>query len=431
MEPQIRCRAVNKTKPKTNSYDNVRCKKNHKPDSIFCASHITSKPFEVVLNLKDKINFSIEDLLSNRNPWTIVKYTTEEQTLLDIQGILDNIEKEERERERLELEAFYSIKTCKVCYIEVSNNSELIRCSRANNTLQHLVCLECMENYFKSLISDGIGTNTCMFDKSDNCCGEYSNLEINKVLTVPEKQLEWYELVNTNEIYKLACICDDYVICPLCCKWGCIFEIPPGAQNNFYIPCSKCNNIWCNMCKRKSHGGRSCYNFVFEENETDEKKIELITHMIQEIVSKTLTHCCSTCGCAYIKEEGCNLMLCAKCNSMSCYLCNMKLYYKNDTKYWHFVGHELSDPDAECALWNNVAGDGKEKQGNTEFNLKSIKKSLIHFINENRDNIETLDLINTQINIIFGKDKEYTDMVEYFKTFITMIKIQIQEAQIL
>ena len=102
-------------------------------------------------------------------------------------------------------------------------------------------------------------------------------------------------------------------------------------------------------------------------------------------------------------------MVCPKCESMTCYLCSMKLYYKNNTKYWHFIGHELSDPDAQCNLWNNVAGDGKEKQGNTEFNEKSIIKELSNFILCNDKEIG--NLIYERIIHLYEKDNEYKNVI--------------------
>ena len=173
--------------------------------------------------------------------------------------------------------------------------------------------------------------------------------------------------------------------------------------------------MWCNVCKLPAHGDRTCYKLVFTLNETIEKRIEIIDHMIQEIITKSMMHCCSTCGCAYIKEEGCNLMCCPKCNSMTCYLCNMKLYYKNDNKYWHFKGHELADPGTTCQLWNNVAGDGKANQGNLEFNDKAIEKELLKFTFENDDNRDIKKLICKRIEKIFEKDAAHVGMIRMFK----------------
>jgi hypothetical protein len=115
-------------------------------------------------------------------------------------------------------------------------------------------------------------------------------------------------------------------------------------------------------------------------------------------------------------------MICPKCESMSCYLCTMKLYYKNNTKYWHFVGHDLSDPDSQCQLWNNVAGDGKANQGNTEFNEKSVTREIINFIHVN--NKEIAILIYKRFSHIYEKDKEYNTIIAEVKQYVNHLLIQ-------
>jgi len=422
------CVAINKNKPLVNEPDykfKMRCKSRNKHGSIFCATHKRHRPDSVAIGLKINDASINPDTVNNRE-WVSIPYTNEPAIKLEITKYKETIESARIEKEIKDNELITAIVKCKVCCEDVENHCDLIRCSKLNPDNKHLICKECMGGHIDSLISDGIGTNTCMFDKSDKCKGDYSLADINEVLKTPEKRDQWMELVNISEITKMASICDDYVICPLCCRYGCIFEIPIGVNINFYIPCAKCEQEWCNVCKRKSHGERSCYKLEFLDEEKLEKRIEVIDHMIQELVSKTLTHCCSTCGCAYIKEEGCNLMICPKCESMSCYLCNMKLYYKNNTKYWHFAGHDLSDPDAYCQLWNNVAGDGKVNQGNLEYNDKKIRKALLKFVKENLEEPKAnilppqhlqhsiCILICQRITHIFSKDKEYEDMVKMF-----------------
>jgi len=388
--------------------EHTRCKSNNRNNSIFCSIHKRYKPKYVAVILDSSIN--------NNNVWSKIPFTNEIDTKIEIQNIKDKIEKDKLDKIIKEIERFNSITTCKVCCDSVINNSELIRCCKANSTNEHLVCNNCLSRHIDTLINDGLGSYTCMFNNSDKCGGNYKENDIAKIINNPSKQSQWDELVNISIIMKMASICDDYVVCPLCCKWGCIFETPPGYQGKFYIPCGKCGDSWCNFCKRKSHEDRSCYQLIFYNNETNEKKIEVIDHMLQEIITKSLTHCCSTCGSIYIKEEGCNLMMCPKCDSMTCYLCNMKLYYKNNTKYWHFSGHELSDPGAQCKLWNNDAGDGKVNQGNTELNLNTVKQNLLNFAIANTD-IDIYNLICKRIIYILKDDKEYKEIVTFFENF--------------
>ena len=274
------------------------------------------------------------------------------------------------------LETLINIKqiiNCKVCN-DTFTHDELIKCSNLTCTNKHLVCSSCLSGYIDSQIEHNIGTYECMFNKADKCNGTYTITSLNKVIMDSHasdshasyshasdsstKLYKWQDLVTITDIFRMANICDNYVICPLCRKWGCIFEenLDNNMDNNInYIECHNCKLKWCNLCKRKDHGDTSCYKLIFTDYELLEKRIHIIDTMIQDIISKALTHKCSTCGSSYIKEEGCNLMQCSHCGGMSCYLCNTKIYYKEGRgKYWHFAGHEFSDPGSTCLTWNGV-----------------------------------------------------------------------------
>ena len=147
--------------------------------------------------------------------------------------------------------------------------------------------------------------------------------------------------------------------------------------------CSKCGetkieNMFIskrNICKEcRNKNSREKYK-ALEITENEEQQCEIIDKMIVDIISNSVTKKCSTCGCAYIKEEGCNLMTCHKCYGMTCYLCNSKIYYKEDKgKYWHFIGYDYSDEDAVCRLHNNKPGEGSVVEGNSIHIKKEIMK---------------------------------------------------------
>ena len=332
---------------------------------------------------------------------------------------------------------------CTVCGDEFPSHSDLIECSSSGKgEFNHLVCHECLKCHVTSLLSDGIASLECMFNKHEHCHGQYTEehikhslelLETNKAAaaaattTTDNRAMDglryskWQEVMAASEIIKLAGICDNYLICPLCCKWGCIFEVPVGAEKfPFYIRCAACKKEWCTLCKRGAHAARSCYELAFTEAELANitGMARVVDKMIQEIATRALTHCCGICGCSYVKEEGCNLMTCPKCNGMSCFICGMKLYYKGDTKYWHFTGHDKADRDARCPLWNNTAGDGKEKQGNTAFNLANIEKEFCIFISSNEGNLQVSKLIRQRIVANYENDKAFTNILKNIRTIV-------------
>jgi hypothetical protein len=387
MSDNIRCLAITKLGHQ------CKLKRNSK---LFCYRHIKTKPDNILLDGEDVFQ-------------KIIQYTTEDnyfKTLNKFLQLLDNKKNDEN---------IIKDNKCIVC-LENINNTDILLISCSNKEHNHQVCNECLKGHIISMLNDGIASLECMFDKADKCGGTYTENNIQNCLQDEEIFKKWTENSISCYITKLAGICDNYLICPLCCKWGCIFDTPHGLANKqpFYISCEQCNQQWCTLCKRKSHSNRSCYELQFQENENLEKRISIIDKMLQDITTRILTHCCTICGCTYIKEEGCNLMTCPKCNGMSCYICGMKLYMKNNTKYWHFTGHDLANRDANCPLWNNIAGDGKDKQGNTEYNMNLLKNELNKFINTNK-NIKggehIINLIKSRIYKLFEKDKNYKQIM--------------------
>jgi hypothetical protein len=393
-----------------------KLKRNNK---LFCSRHIKSKPKYIFLDGGDLFQ-------------KIMTYTDEENYYKTYNKLLEyttNTNEDDTNED--------NSTCCKICFEDLSTSpSRIITCS--NTKKNHKVCNDCLRGHITCMLNDGIASTDCMIDKSDKCGGHYKEIDIRNSLCNSmdagagvdagaglgdemgnDNDLElynkWSETNIVCEIVKLAGICDNYLICPLCCKWGCIFEAPAGVggRNAFYIRCGKCNKQWCTLCKREGHGGRSCYELHFQANENTEVQQSVIDKMLQDITTRVLTHCCTICGCTYIKEEGCNLMTCPKCNGMSCYICGMKLYMKNNTKYWHFTGHDLADRDAGCPLWNNQAGDGKTNQGNTEYNMGLVEREFNEFIAANKNNVDnnTCKIIKSRIMKLFGKDKDYHGII--------------------
>jgi hypothetical protein len=306
------------------------------------------------------------------------------------------------------------ITKCKVC-LEDFNNKDLVKCSNTSLEHQHFICNECFGGYINSQLINDIGNNECMFNGADKCDGIYNDNIIDKVIDTPETKVKWNDMINITNIFKLSNICDNYQICPLCRKWGCIFDITNADNINddtkLTINCEQCKLSWCNTCKREAHGDDSCYKLKFKDDENEEKQFEIIDKMLVDIISNIVTKKCSTCGCAYIKEEGCNLMTCHKCHGMTCYLCNSKIYYKEDKgKYWHFIGYDYSDEDAVCRLYNNNAGDGSVTEGNAIHTKKQILKEIYNFLIQNE--MKTVCLINKRLHILYEEDEDYKFIIE-------------------
>ncbi len=277
---------------------------------------------------------------------------------------------------------------CNCCMMNEFENplEDLIGCSSVhkNDFCDHYICKDCLSRHIEIQIKTSIATLKCVFDDHDHCHGTY-DIETIKSLLTWEDLSKYQEYLDLQLITELAAICEDYQICPLCKKFGCIVENNNACMD---IPCGTCKQSWCSKCKEKEHGNTPCYSLNFHPDMKKEDMILKIDRVINELACETLTHSCVRCKNKFIKDEGCNLMTCEKCGSMSCYICSKELFKDaNGNKYGHFAGHQGSLPGSLCPLWNNNAGDGNINQGNTEYNIKKVMNAMDELlrVNENKN----------------------------------------------
>ena len=437
---------------------NLQCKNIMYKAHLLCKLHRKKKysPDYIIVYIHNDIQKNRKKNYNTNNETHIIAYPYKNKEKYNKDSLI--YKKELQEDYIQNLIKVNQITTCKVCNDTFTNN-ELIKCTYTTCDNKHLICSSCLSGYIDSQIANNIGTYECMFHNAEKCNGEYKPTLVHDICDKDSKLSKWKELVTITDIYKLSNVCDNYIICPLCRSWGCILDIEPGNTEPMNVKCLNCNLEWCNLCKREAHRDASCYKLVFTETETLEKRISIIDTMIQNIMTKILTHTCSTCSSAYIKEDGCNLMYCSRCGGMSCYICNTKIYYKpGKSKYYHFVGHEFSASDAVCPIWNNnfddnridayggaadvagagagagaaaggaadVAGAGagagadgavaadKIKQGNIKYNTKKIITELILFLANNHTCENVQQLIYNRIRNLYEKDEEYKIITEEF-----------------
>ncbi len=183
------------------------------------------------------------DTDTDTNNKNIIAYTykNKEQYYKDI----EIYKKELKDIYIVKLGKIKEITICKVCNDNFTHD-ELIKCSNTTCDNKHLICSSCLTGYIDSQISSDIGTYECMFNKSEKCNGEYKPTIVNTILTkdvkdnTDNKLVKWQDLVTITDIFKMANVCDNYIICPLCRKWGCILDIVHG-YNNPITPTEKKN----------------------------------------------------------------------------------------------------------------------------------------------------------------------------------------------
>ena len=270
-----------------------------------------------------------------------------------------------------------------LCCFDNFPNSQLITCS-CDST--HKVCVECLTGFIESNIEIGATLN-CMF----NCAGGgvYTKDNIRMAVNSWDTFSKFSDAIIVQEIAGFAKIIENYHICPLCSKYGCIID--PEIRGGVFvivqepITCEYCSKIWCSTCRKEYHVGH-CYTIKFDQSIAISKTCQQIDNMIQEISTSALTHTCPSCKIKFFKEDGCNNIKCPKCSTNSCYVCGMKIEfidYRGGT-YYHFKGHAFARPNATCPLWNNHDNLLLNVQiSNVLFNNKKIKTEIELFIQNN------------------------------------------------
>ncbi|TFY56114.1 hypothetical protein EVJ58_g7836 [Rhodofomes roseus] len=107
----------------------------------------------------------------------------------------------------------------------------------------------------------------------------------------------------------------------------------------------ECMAVTCRQCKKPDHLPKSC------KEVEDDKKLDG-RHAIEEAMTKALMRNCPKCQKAFIKEHGCNKMICPNCRTMSCYVCRKVIlgyeHFNNPPPY-----NGRKDPN-KCELWDSV-----------------------------------------------------------------------------
>lgn len=130
--------------------------------------------------------------------------------------------------------------------------------------------------------------------------------------------------------------------CPFCPYAA---EYPPIEENHeFKCQAPECQRVSCRLCNLDSHIPKSC------EEHAKENGLSL-RRQIEEAMSAALIRKCNKCSTPFVKEEGCNKMICTRkgCFSVQCYICS-----KSCSGYDHFDDINRGGKAGNCRLFENV-----------------------------------------------------------------------------
>jgi len=218
------------------------------------------------------------------------------------------------------------------CCFSTHSFDKMIQCPDA-----HLFCTECMTSYASTLLGSHNADLVCM-DQS-GCTLAFPESELRRFLT--PKLLGLYERVKQQKEIEAAGL-DNLEECPFC-EYKCVIE--NEQEKLFRCENQDCLAISCRACKKPDHLPKSC------KEVEDDKKLDA-RHVIEEAMTRALMRNCPKCQKAFVKEMGCNKMLCPNCATLSCYVCR-----KIITGYEHFSRPPPytgpADPN-KCQLWDSV-----------------------------------------------------------------------------
>ncbi|TFK39205.1 hypothetical protein BDQ12DRAFT_682354 [Crucibulum laeve] len=246
---------------------------------------------------------------------------------------------------------------CSCCF-DTCPIEKMVQCPEA-----HLFCSSCITTYASTQLGSHSANLVCMHQSS--CKQPFPPSELRRVL--PEKLMDLYERVKQQKEIEQAGL-EGLEECPFC-EWKCVMEAGKDQEKLFRCRNEECGVVSCRSCKKPDHIPKSC------QEVEDDKKLDG-RHTIEEAMTRALMRNCPKCEKPFIKEAGCNKMICPNCNTMSCYVCRKVI-----TGYDHFhqshvpaTGQAGPSTNGNCLLWDPVEQrHAKEVQEAAEKALAQYK----------------------------------------------------------
>jgi hypothetical protein len=214
---------------------------------------------------------------------------------------------------------------CQCCFDEESLLIEVCMC-----TAGHMFCPDCVRRGAEV----GIGDNKTRINCMQDCTAEIEPRVLERVLKPSifqrlAERLANEELMNAN--------LENLVQCPACN----FAVIIPESEKLIECKNPGCGKVSCKECKEQNHLPLRCDEVEKDDEVKARTKLEnaMALAMIRE---------CPKCKNRFIKQDGCNKMICSKCKTIMCYLCKQAI----TNGYQHFYGHGAS-PSNKCPLFSD------------------------------------------------------------------------------
>ncbi|XP_018022152.1 uncharacterized protein LOC108678287 isoform X2 [Hyalella azteca] len=254
----------------------------------------------------------------------------------------ESIERHRAAQEEAKKEAFAAAKvagllcTCPICCEDEILEEDMRACASLDSP--HLFCKTCVRRYCEEQIGQGSLKFTCL----EGSCKEEFSLNVLKTVLKSSVFSNLLKRKQAEEI--VAAGIADLECCPFCN----FATIMPNKEDKIFNCLNpECLKDTCRLCKELSHIPLRC-----EEVET-KSQLSARTYLENQM-SEAMVRECYKCGQRFIKEDGCNKMVCS-CGAVMCYLCKKPI-----RGYDHFTdqgraaaGGLTPSENGKCALWSN------------------------------------------------------------------------------
>lgn len=238
--------------------------------------------------------------------------------------------KEENKRRAFLLaKAANELQECRCCYDDEVLEADMERCTSQNG--HHKFCINCIRRFVEEEIGQGRTSFRCL---EGECKDEFSLTTLKKVM----KPSVFSKILERKQLEEIAAAdIEDLVACPFC-NFQTIMPNPEDKVFKCLNP--ECMKDSCRYCKEANHVPLRC-----EEVEKQHQKDTRV--FLENKMTEAIVRVCWKCGKRFIKDDGCNKMVCP-CGAMMCYICK-----KGIRGYDHFdSNHPPKDP-RKCPLWSN------------------------------------------------------------------------------
>ncbi|KAK8406659.1 hypothetical protein O3P69_007319 [Scylla paramamosain] len=238
--------------------------------------------------------------------------------------------KEENKRRAFLLaKAANELQECQCCYDDEVLEADMEPCTSQND--HHKFCVNCIRRFVEEEIGQGRTSFRCL---EGECKDEFSLTTLQKVM----KPSIFSKILERKQLEEIAAAdIEDLVACPFC-NFQTIMPNPEDKVFKCLNP--ECMKDSCRYCKEPNHVPLRC-----EEVEKQHQKDTRV--FLENKMTEAIVRVCWKCGKRFIKDDGCNKMVCP-CGAMMCYICK-----KGIRGYDHFDGNHPPKDPKKCPLWSN------------------------------------------------------------------------------